>query len=561
MALGSAGGGLDVLVRFIGDTSKLQDDVAKVEGTGGKLKGWAKGVGTAVASGFAIAKVAEFGKASVDAALDAQKSSAALQAVFKSMGDETGKAAAAAEKYAGSLSKKIGVDDDAIMSAQTLLATFGNVSNEAGRQSGLFNRATAAAADLAAAGYGNLDGNAKQLGKALQDPIKGVAALAKAGVTFTQQQKDQIAAMVESGDLLGAQNIVMQEVEHQVKGTAEATATSTDKMNVAWGETQESIGTALLPILEKLMPILTTVADFIARNTAIILPLVAVIGVLVVAWNIASIAATLFGVSMAAALWPVLLVIAAIIALIAIGVLIVKNWDTIKDAAAAVWDFMQKAWDAILNVIKGAFNWIKDNWPTLLAILTGPIGIAVLLISKNWDTITEAVQSAFNFIKRVWAGILAVLTAPFDAAWGIISGIIDRLSGIVTGIIDKARDVGSRVAGLIKAPINAIIRAWNSLGFKIPEVSVFGKTIGGGEINPPRIPELAKGGVVTNTGLAVVHRGEAFSGVGNGFGNTFNINVNVERGTDPAQTGRAIVDLIRAYERANGRTVLAGTGG
>ena len=73
------------------------------------------------------------------------------------MGDTTGEAAKAAEGYAASLSKKIGVDDDSIIAAQAQLVTFGAVSDETARSAGIFDRATAAAADLAAKGFGSLD--------------------------------------------------------------------------------------------------------------------------------------------------------------------------------------------------------------------------------------------------------------------------------------------------------------------------------------------------------------------------------------------------------------------
>ena len=91
------------------------------------------------------------------------------------------------------------------------------------------------------------------LGKALNDPIKGITALSRAGVTFTQGQKDQIKTLVESGNLLGAQKIIMGELEAQVGGTAEATATAGDKMAATWANFQENLGTAVLPILDGLL--------------------------------------------------------------------------------------------------------------------------------------------------------------------------------------------------------------------------------------------------------------------------------------------------------------------
>jgi hypothetical protein len=153
--------------------ANAQKAIGAMNETSDSAQGMSKkllGVGQAVATGMAVAKVVEFGKASVDAARESEVATARLETIFRSMGDTTGKAAKAAEDYASALSKKIGVDDDAIKAAQAQLATFGAVSDETARAAGIFDRATAAAADLAAAGFGSLEGNSVQLGKALQDP-------------------------------------------------------------------------------------------------------------------------------------------------------------------------------------------------------------------------------------------------------------------------------------------------------------------------------------------------------------------------------------------------------
>jgi len=543
-------------IDILADATKAQTTMKKTgdsaQGMGGKVKA----LGQAVATGFAVTKIVEFGKATVTAALDANREHAKLTQVFKSMGDTTGDAAKAAMKYAGTLSQKIGVDDEAIMKGQTLLATFGKVNNEAARGAGIFDRATAAGADLAAAGFGSIESNAVLLGKALQDPTKGLATLRRVGVTLTKQQQDQVKAFDAAGKSMEAQKIILSAVEQQVGGTAAATATSSDKMNVAWGNTQEAIGNALLPALNALAPILETVAKFIEKNITWIMPLALAIGVLAVAWNIASIAATLFGVSMMAALWPVLLVIAAIAALIAIGVLIVKNWGTIKAAAAAVWSFMVAAWNGILNAIRAAWNWIKANWPLLLAILTGPIGIAVAIIVRNWDTIKNAVRAAFSFISSVWSGLLHILVWPFQAAWGVIQGVIGQVRGAIERIIGFASSVGHTIVEAIKAPINGIIRAWNNL--QIPGIHIdlpFGKSIGAGPWDLPNLPTLQTGGSVLRTGLALVHAGETFSGVGNTLGGTTNITVNVTTqglGADAPQIQRAVVRALRGHTIRNG---------
>ena len=73
---------------------------------------------------------------------------------------------------------------------------------------------------------------------------------ASGGVQFTEQQKDQIRALVESGDTLGAQKIILGELTTEFEGSAEAQATATGKMKVAFGNLQEEIGARLLPAVE-----------------------------------------------------------------------------------------------------------------------------------------------------------------------------------------------------------------------------------------------------------------------------------------------------------------------
>jgi hypothetical protein len=123
---------------------------------------------------------------------------------------------------------------------QTLTATVDTAG-------GAFDRATVAALDMAAAGFGSAESNAVQLGKALEDPIKGINALTRSGITFTDAEKEKIKTMVESGNVLDAQTMILEAIEKQVGGTAEATATGSQKMALALGNVSEAIGAALLP--------------------------------------------------------------------------------------------------------------------------------------------------------------------------------------------------------------------------------------------------------------------------------------------------------------------------
>jgi hypothetical protein len=144
-------------------------------------------------------------------------------------------------QFADNLSRLTGIDDEVIRGGQTVLATFSELAASAGEQGGNFDRATKAAADLSTV-FGDVKSSAIQVGKALQDPVKGVSALGEAGVTFTEQQKALIQSLVDSGDILGAQDIILKEIEKQVGGNAEASASAADKIKNAFGELEESFG-------------------------------------------------------------------------------------------------------------------------------------------------------------------------------------------------------------------------------------------------------------------------------------------------------------------------------
>jgi len=137
--------------------------------------------------------------------------------------------------------------------------TFKNIRNEAGKGNDIFNQATAAALDLSASGFGSVESASKMLGKALNDPLKGITALGRAGVTFTDGQKKQIKALVESGNVLGAQKIIMKEIASQVGGAAKAAADPMQRLGVIAANMKERIGTALLPIIGK-------VADWLGKK-------------------------------------------------------------------------------------------------------------------------------------------------------------------------------------------------------------------------------------------------------------------------------------------------------
>ena len=202
--------------------------------------------------GAALAGVAigDFLLKSIAAAEESVQATARLDAVARSMGGGVQYATDRLKDYAGELSKSLAVEDESILAVQTKLLTFQALADTADQAGGALDRATKAAFDLAAAGFGSAESNAVQLGKALQDPVKGMTALARSGVTFTEAEKARIQTLAESNRLGEAQAIILAAVEKQVGGVAEASVTATARISRVWGEVQEQVGTVLLPAVE-----------------------------------------------------------------------------------------------------------------------------------------------------------------------------------------------------------------------------------------------------------------------------------------------------------------------
>jgi hypothetical protein len=263
--------------RAMKDLGSLQKEGAKNQTAFGKISQSVKGFGlSAVGATLGVVGIGAALVSFTKGAEEAEIANRKLGNVLEQMG--FGEATARVAAYAETLERTIAVDADVIKATQTKLATFKNLTASVNDAGGAFDRATLAALDLAAAGFGSAETNAVQLGKALQDPIKGITALARAGVTFTEQEKDKIKTLVESNDTLAAQNLILEAIETQVGGTAEAGASSFDRIRLSAMQVADVIGLALLPFVESfadflsnsLVPAITSVSTGMSNATRVI---------------------------------------------------------------------------------------------------------------------------------------------------------------------------------------------------------------------------------------------------------------------------------------------------
>lgn len=220
-------------------------DSRSIDDAGGKIGRSLKA--GAVVGVAALGTVAAAGFKAFQSFEDAEAQTRKLTNVLDNMGKSA--AAPAVEDLATELSRLTGIGDDVIQQGQTILATFSEVAESAGETGGTFERATKAAVDLSATGFGSVESASVMLGKALQDPIKGITALSRSGVTFTEEQKKVIESLVETGRVGEAQALILEEVEKQVGGTAEESATASQKIKNAMGEAGEALGNVIDTLL------------------------------------------------------------------------------------------------------------------------------------------------------------------------------------------------------------------------------------------------------------------------------------------------------------------------
>jgi hypothetical protein len=197
---------------FLAGLSEVGD---KTEQLGDRLKS----IGAIAATAFAGYTAAIMG--SVYAYREEEKIGQSVQAILQATGGVAGVTAEAINEYAESLSKATTFSKDQVKRGEEILLTFTRIGKD------VFPDATKATLDLAQRMGGDSASAAQMLGRALQDPMAGLQRLSREGILFTAQQKAQIETMQLSGNIAGAQTIILKQLESQYGGLAQAAAGGT----------------------------------------------------------------------------------------------------------------------------------------------------------------------------------------------------------------------------------------------------------------------------------------------------------------------------------------------
>lgn len=249
----------------------LGDAQSKTKRTIGNIQGMLTGMGrNMTVMGGAI--TGAFGL-TLKMAAESEAAEKQLETVLKSTGGAAGMTAEQLKNLATELQGVTTFEDDAIIGGESLLLTFTKIGGD------VFPQATETMLNMSQALGQDMKSSAVQLGKALNDPIRGVTALGRVGVSFTEQQREQIKAMVEAGDVAGAQKIILAELSTEFGGSARAAAETFGgqlaQLKNSLGDVGEQIGFAIMPALQQMMPkikeLIPVIAEWVKNNGGLIL--------------------------------------------------------------------------------------------------------------------------------------------------------------------------------------------------------------------------------------------------------------------------------------------------
>ena len=442
----------------------LKADVTK---SATSVGGIIKGILGAQVLAFGARAGVDFLSGAVEAARESNAVAVQTAAVIKSTGGAANVTAKDIDKLSDSIARKTGIDDEQIAKASNLLLTFTGVRNEVGKGNDIFNQATKIATDMGKALGTDASGSAIQLGKALNDPVKGITALTRVGVTFTDQQKKQIEGFVASGKAAEAQKVILAELSKEFGGSAEAQATAAGRLGVTIGNIKEDIGNKLIPVIDKAATVLADVLpgalDAVGKGFA--------------------------AVSKAAE--PVIEAARQIFAVLFEGDF--KGGPFAEDSEFI--DGLFKFRDGMLEVI----NFIQNNFKPILASIAAvlfPAGTAFVLLYTKSERFREVVQGVVARVQELIAGLVEFVTANLPKFEEAFTRVANAVTAVFNTILPIILPIIEGVVGAIGTAVETIVKIVKQLVLFVTNIingdfaAVFG--------NLKTIVTTAIGGILRN---------------------------------------------------------------
>lgn len=339
----------------------------------------------------------EFMKGSVEEFNNQAQAQAQLVASLKSTGNAAGLTAKQLSDQAEALQKVTLYGDETTERMQSLLLTFTNIRGQ------VFTDTIPLIQDMATKMGVDLKDSAIQVGKALNDPIQGITALKRVGVSFTDAQRDVIKNLVLTGHTADAQRIILHELANEFGGSAAAAAAAGtgpfQQLALKFGDVREKIGEAAVKLGTMFLPMLNKFVDLVDKGVdrlhdlygwlkdhkELLGGLAVTVGIAATAWgvyNTVTAVASLRTLTLSKVTgWlnlkllanPAVLITIAIIGLIAVISLLIYAFDG--------WG---KQWDSLMNFSKHVWNGFKAHFELTWLKLQDTFLSGIELIEKNW---------------------------------------------------------------------------------------------------------------------------------------------------------------------------------
>jgi len=431
------------------------------------------------------AVVAVIGQA-VKAAIEDEAAQASLSRQIEASTGATAKQIEGVENYISSLGRSVAVSDDEARPAFQALVV---ATKDLTAAQDLMNIAI----DVSAATGKDLASVSDALAKAYAGNMRGLQALSP-----------ELKVMIKDGaDLETVMGVLTTNFGGAGEAAANTAAGGMKKLGIAFNETKESIGTAFLPVFEKLLPVIQKFATWAESNPSLLAALVVSLGAV--------------------------------------------------SAGIVAFNALQALTLALNTALTASFTalYVATGVVVIMAIVAALVALQIKfnVIGKAIDIVKNAFMQIHVVANNVFNGIIKVIQFFRNDVWTTIRQLVTGVGNIMDGVVDA-------LISPFKAAFNGIARAWNNTIGKFSfEVPSWVPGIGGKGFSMPDIPYLADGGIVTGPTLAMIgEKGpEAvipLSGRNAGAGATNYITINT--GADP----QAVVRALQQYNRSIGAVPL-----
>ncbi|GAA0768567.1 hypothetical protein GCM10008908_09080 [Clostridium subterminale] len=526
---------LDGLSKVDKQVDATGNSMEKLEGKSGKVGKVMGGLGKSIAGALSINVVKNFAMDCVKGLDDIYRSNAKLEAIFKSTGKATQSQIEELKEYATTLEGVGVVDDDVTKTGMAQLATFNLTSDSIKTLSSsmldlIVNQKGVNATQEDAMGIANL------VGKVMTG---NTSALSRYGITLSEAQEKVLKMGTEQERAAMLAEVLGQNLGGVNEAIANTPEGKYKQMQMSLDGMKDTLGEALLPMILKVVEAITAMAQWFG-NLSPTMQKVILVGGLVVAFlpgliamlsGLATVAGAC-GISFTAMALPILAIIAVIGAVIAVGVLLYQNWDTIKEKASQLGNWIGEKWNNIKEKTSETWNNMKET------------------TSQAWSAMQNKIEEHGGGIK----GVVGLVGEGMKKSWGMAFDAMDNATG------GKLSDMANKVSeGLNKVKdffSNLRLSEIKIPHIKLPHIGVTGEF----SLKPPRIPKFNvdwySSGAIFNK-KTILPNGLGFGDANKGQGNNPEAVIPVDNLRDMIKDLLQVTVIINVDGREFTRTVVA----